>query len=254
MTVNFLPQCTRLVNCKLSISSAWNNSAEISPPSMIVFLQLQSLTLYGVSDFGSFAILLKLLVLPALKALSLLYYIEEPIQSTLLALIARSGCSLESFKTIAPETCGNALGNIASFLEASLWKLSIPHQSSISVSTIERMISGELVPYLEAMRCAVNSVPRLTYLLQIQKSGKSPGARESYEGIYCAVALNPKITQIAKCRCRGRTKEIKGVISVLGGKEEEIFEHKTTYALSTFYPMAYNYLPSNTAAVCIYHH
>lgn len=193
----FLPCCIQLVECTLCVNGyPW--PGEEAPK--IIIPQLRSLAL-TMSLPQVRERLLGSLVLPALKSLTLNLRLNDnmSVQEILHQLIVRSGCLLESFTVVSP----NAKildDDISTLLEAmpQLRKLVVPDTVSLPIPVMERMIMGELVPHLEAMHCAVESLPMALDLLEIRRSGTSPGALAHYGGIRCALFGTPGMME---CKC-----------------------------------------------------
>lgn len=198
----FLPNCTQLTHCDLSVDH------DFELRSKFTLLHLQSISLHLGPSQACWGIL-KNLTLPALKTmkLSLPFYCQAPMDDMLLELFARSGCLLEIFEVPPHVTAIDNIAhidNIGKLLEAMpyLRKLCIPDEIPLTIPVITRMIEGELVPHLESMHCAVESVPMILDLLETRRSDKSPGASESYRGIECAILLGSGVKEECKCRIR----------------------------------------------------
>lgn len=66
-------------------------------------------------------------------------------------------------------------------------RLAVPDIVFLPIHVMERMITGDLVPRLDSMHCAVESLRVALNRLEIRRSGNSPGALTPYGGIRCAV-------------------------------------------------------------------
>lgn len=199
MVVKFLPHCTQLLDCSLQI---WGPASSI-PSSMITLPRLRSIVLYSPRSlhFGACQALLQVLIVPRLKSFMIHRDLQDQtlVQEALLKLISHSGCSVEFFEISG--SYSNAFGDITFLLEAMpyLRKLVLPYSYFLLPHTMKRMVAGELVPHLEAMHCGIEGLFMAVELLDIRKSGKSPGAPESYRGLRCIVPLDSDIFQ---CTCQ----------------------------------------------------
>ncbi|KAF9462204.1 hypothetical protein BDZ94DRAFT_1322749 [Collybia nuda] len=192
--VTFLHSCVQLIRCHLFIEE------EAVPCSNITLPRLQSISLdFNSSDSASS--LLEILILPVLKDFRLCVDSFNPIylQEILLAFLSRSECPLEYFELGYPYR--NPIRDISVLLERMprLRKLYLPILAPLTTPVIQRMIDGQLVPHLEAMHCSIPSLPMTLNLLEVRKSGRSPGAHESYRGIKCALIWGFDLQ--SKCVC-----------------------------------------------------
>ncbi|KAF9462231.1 hypothetical protein BDZ94DRAFT_741577 [Collybia nuda] len=197
--IQFLPHCTQLVSCRLSIGSMNEVTDEPTLPAKFVLPQLQSITLYSAYiDTHACPTLLQLLILPSLKEFTLRLFDEVSVQSTLLELIDRSRSQLEHLEISGFFT--DAIQTVAELLQVtpSLKKLVIPRDHVLPTSVIKRMMTGELVPILEAIHCQVASLPLMLELLETRRSGRSPRAPVSYRGILCSVIWGHGLPE---CKC-----------------------------------------------------
>lgn len=193
----FLPSCTQLVCCKLNVGG---NPVPYRRITRFTLPQLRSACL-RFDSFHTCSSLLEMLILPSMRSLSLAldFGSRLSMEGSLLALLARSMCLLESFEVLI-FSFTIPFNNIPALLEAmpSLRKLFLPYTIPLCIPVIRRMIKGELVPHLEVMHCAVESLWKTLDLLEVRNSGGSPGALESYRGIRCAAIWR---CFMMKCNC-----------------------------------------------------
>lgn len=191
--LQILPQCTCLVECTLTPGTPDDPSSgpwvdEIALP------YLRSLTFhvpYRPADafrgYLTIPKLLQLLSLPSLQAFTFDCSSNHASPDhELRDLIARSGCSLESFTSDLSTTA-----DIQSLLEAMphLIRLTLSVSYTVSPPILDLIECGDLVPDLEEITCTVASVSDFLRVLESRCSGTSasPNAHPSYPGIRRAV-------------------------------------------------------------------
>lgn len=192
--IGFLPYCVQLLECALVVIGDPNESSTILLP----VLQSLQLATYKSQVCEH---LLGALIPPALRSV-ILHLQSRPtiaVPEMVLALIVRSGCILECFELTSPYAAPFGDG-ISALLEAMphLRRLYTPSTVSLPIPVMRRMMTGELLPHLEAMHCDVESFPVLLDLLKIRRSGDSPGALPQYGGIRCALI---GLSSTAGCNC-----------------------------------------------------
>lgn len=184
MTFTMLMQCDNLVNCTLTLADNKDFMLSGLQNVQILVPHLSSLTILA-EIAPLFAHFLNSVLLPSLKALNIKvpagnFVLSQHLpQTELLAMVARSNCSLEGF------SCGySGPFDLPLLLHAmpDLRSLTLTNRP-IDISVIEMMEHGDLVPQLESIQSELTSINPFLDLLETRWLNTNLEAEKPYEGI-----------------------------------------------------------------------
>lgn len=166
--------CVHLVCCKIGPQS--NLLGEEPYQSPIRLQHIQSILFTSYSDYSAVQTVMNLLAVPALKSLAFaLPGWEQWPQASVLKLIQRSRCRLETFETPEDALVGD---QILSLMRAMphLTDLSACHKEPISEATLETIISENLCPNLRILKgWQIPSIHSFIRFLQSRGAGPREG-------------------------------------------------------------------------------
>ncbi|KAG6816802.1 hypothetical protein H0H87_002771 [Tephrocybe sp. NHM501043] len=156
---SIISRCTSLVTCWFCI--LFNESAQIVSSSlpMIVHRRLQSLTISSTSGSPNVtACFLQSLMLPSLNSFAITDRHVDDSLPAFTSLITRSKTALHRFSASQAQISASILNPLLELTE-DLEDLVIP-RATISISMLERMAQGVVLPKLTTMDCTINCSPR----------------------------------------------------------------------------------------------